>query len=88
MFVAENPIGAQPGDIVRVRTQSGPVLAGAAVLYLMPIVLFFLGYAIAMPWKMEFWGGLAGFALGVILAVIYDRKVARKKKPQYTIVGY
>ena len=88
MFTAQNPIGAEPGDIVRVRTQTGPVLAGAAMLYMMPLALFFLGYAIAMSWKAEIYGGLVGFVLGVILAVFYDRKVVRKKKPQYTIVGY
>lgn len=88
LFVARNPIGAKPGDTVRVRTESGPVLIGAAILYLMPLVLFLAGYAVALSWRMGFWGGLLGFFLGVALAVIYDRKVARKKKPEYTIVGY
>lgn len=88
LFTAQNPIGAKPGDTVRVRTQSGPVLLGAAVLYLMPLVLFMVGYLVCLAWQWEFLGGLAGFVLGVLLAVIYDRKVAKKNKPQYTIVGY
>ena len=88
LFTAQNPIGAKPGDTVRVRTQSGPVLMGAAILYLMPLALFMVGYLICLTWHWEFLGGLAGFALGVLLAVIYDRKVAKKNKPQYTIVGY
>ena len=88
LFTAQNPIGAKPGDTVRVRTQSGPVLLGAAVLYLMPLVLFMVGYLVCLTWQWEFLGGLAGFVLGVLLAVIYDRKVAKKNKPQYTIVGY
>ena len=88
LFTAQNPIGAKPGETVRVRTESAPVLIGAAILYLMPLVLFLAGYAVALTWKMEFLGGLVGFMLGVAAAVIYDRKVARKKKPQYTIVGY
>ena len=73
---------------MRVRTQSGPVLLGAAILYLMPLVLFMVGYLVCLAWRWEFLGGLAGFVLGVLLAIIYDRKVAKKNKPQYTIVGY
>ena len=73
---------------MRVRTQSGPVLLGAAILYLMPLVLFMVGYLVCLAWQWEFLGGLAGFILGVLLAIIYDRKVAKKNKPQYTIVGY
>ena len=88
LFTAQNPIGAKPGDTVRVRTQTGPVLMGAAILYLMPLVLFMVGYLVCLTWQWEFLGGLAGFVLGVLLAVIYDRKVAKKNKPQYTIVGY
>ncbi len=73
---------------MRVRTRSGPVLLGAAILYLMPLALFMVGYLVCLTWQWEFLGGLAGFVLGVLLAVIYDRKVAKKNKPQYTIVGY
>ena len=44
LFRAVNAIGAAPGDLVTVSSASGPVLAGAAVLYMMPLVLFFIGY--------------------------------------------
>lgn len=88
LFTACNPIGAKPGETVRVRTNSGPVLLGAAMLYVMPLVLFLAGYLALYTWQQGMLGGLAGFALGVLLAVLYDRKVAKKNKPQYTIVGY
>ena len=84
LITAQNPIGAKPGETVRVRTRSGPVLLGAAILYLMPLVLFMVGYA----WQQSPWGGVLGFVLGVLLAVVYDRLVAKKDKPQYIIVGY
>lgn len=70
------------------RTESGPVLVGAAVLYILPLVLFLVGYCLGLNWNAGFWGGLAGFVLGVAAAVMYDRCVARKKPPKYTIVGY
>ena len=86
---AENPIGAAVGDFVTVCAATGPVLKGAAVLYMMPLVLFFLGYILGMmAWGK---GGLAGclaFVLGIALAVVYDRKVAAKNKTVYTITGF
>ena len=86
---AVNAIGAAPGDFVTVETASGPVLAGAAVLYMMPIGLFFAGYfAGAALWNMGTALGCMAFAAGIALAVAYDRLVVRKKKTVYTITGY
>ena len=88
-FDAVNAIGARAGDMVIVRSESGPVLLGAAVLYLMPLVLFFLGYLLGAVLLDS--GGIAGivaFALGIALAALYDRKVAKKQKTVYTIIGY
>ena len=46
VFTARNPIGARPGDMVTVESATGPVLKAAAVLYLMPLVLFIAGYLV------------------------------------------
>lgn len=84
-----NPIGAAVGDTVTVCTRSGPVLAAAAVLYLMPVALFLGGYLAGMCLNRR--GGLwgcAGFLLGLLCAVIYDRRTAKKKKNEYTITGF
>ena len=83
LLTVANPIGAQPGQVVTIRTESGPVLQAAAVLYLLPLVLFFIGYAV---WNV-LGSGLA-FVLGVAIAWVYDRKVVRKQKTQYTITGF
>lgn len=89
VFEAQNPIGAQPGAMVRVRSETGPVLLGAAVLYMMPLVLFFLGYFAADAlWGLGALGGSGAFVLGIAAAVVYDRMVAKKKKTVYTIIGY
>ena len=87
-FEAVNAIGAKPGEQVIVRTQSGPVLLGAAVLYMMPLVLFFIGYIVGSFWELGAWTGGAAFLLGLALAWVYDRKVAKKQKTVYTIIGY
>ncbi len=88
LFTARNPIGAQPGQVVTIRTESGPVLAAAAVLYLLPVALFIAGYigfmALALQGGL---GGIIGFILGVAISVLYDRKVASKRQAVYTITG-
>lgn len=89
VFEAVNAIGANPGDKVTVESASGPVLAAAAVLYMVPIVLFFLGYFLGeILWGFGVLAGGVSFAAGIVLAAVYDRTVARKKKTVYTITGY
>lgn len=85
---AHNRIGAKPGELVTVGSASGPVLRGAAVLYLLPLVLFIGCYLPGMRWQLGGLTGAAGFALGLAAAVLYDRLVAQKEKTEYTITGY
>ena len=88
-FTARNPIGASVGDLVTVETQTGPVLTAAAVLYVLPLVLFFLGYLLGqLLWSQ---GGLVGclaFGLGIGLCVVYDRRMGKKQETEYTITGF
>lgn len=89
LITARNPIEAQPGQVVVIQAQTGPVLMAAAVLYLLPLTLFFAGYfAFLMAWDRGALGGCLAFALGIAIAALYDRKVLRKKKTQYTITGF
>ena len=89
LLEAKNPIGARPGDLVTIESESGPVLKAAAVMYLLPMVLFFGGYALgAALWQM---GGLVGglaFLASIGLAVVYDRKVVKKQNTGYTIIRF
>ena len=89
LLTVQNPLGAKPGDMVVIRAETGPVLQGAAVLYMLPLVLFFLGYALgAVLWQMgALVGGLA-FVLSIALCVLYDRKIAKKRKTIYTITEF
>ena len=88
LFEAENPIGAKPGDMVVVKSDSGPVLRSAAVLYMLPLVLFFLGYALGAIWGMGAIMGCLAFAASIALVVVYDRKVQAKMNTVYTITGF
>ena len=89
LLTAENPIGAAAGDLVNLRSETGPVLKAAVVLYMMPLVLFFAGYAIGAALNISgaITGGLA-FVLSIVLIVAYDRRMAKKDNTIYTITGY
>lgn len=89
LLTVDNPIGAEPGDLVNIRSETGPVLKAAAVLYMMPLVLFFAGYAAAAALELSgaLFGALA-FLLSIVLIVLYDRRMAKKDSTIYTITGY
>lgn len=87
-FTARNQIGAKPGELVNVESESGPVLKAAAVLYLLPVVLFIAGYLLGMQWGRGGLIGAAAFAISIALIVAYDRLVVKKKNTVYTITGY
>ena len=88
-LLAQNPIGAKPGDLVLIEAATGPVLKAAAMLYLLPLGMFFLGYLVGQTlWNR---GGLAGclaFGLAIGLCVLYDRFLGKKKETEYTITGF
>lgn len=89
LLEAKNPIGAKMGDLVIIESESGPVLKAAAVMYMLPMVFFFAGYALgAALWQR---GGLVGglaFLASIGLAVVYDRKVVKKQNTGYTIIRF
>lgn len=87
LFDAENPVGAATGDLVRVESQSGPVLKAAMVLYVLPLVLFFLGYFLGEGFGCGALAACLCFCLGIALAVLYDRKVVRPANTTYTITA-
>ena len=87
-LIARNPLGAAEGEQVIIRSDTAPVMKGALVLYILPLVLFFLGYAIGAAFG---WGALMGglaFALGMVGVIVYDRTISAKEKSVYTIIGY
>ena len=89
LLTARNPIGARPGDMVVIQSQSGLVLAAAAVLYMLPLVLFFLGYLVGtLLWSQGALAGGVSFVAGIAASVLYDRLVLKKKDTVYTITGF
>ena len=84
---AINAIGAQVGDRVVLETGSGSVLGAAALVYLLPIVTFFLGYALGASFDFRpGLCGLGGTVLGFVPILLAEKSLAKKKKIISTIV--
>ena len=89
IFTAKNAINASRGDLVKVESATGPIMKAATVLYVIPLVLFFLGYYLGtLPGNFGALGGCLGFVLGIVLVVVYDRRVVKKSNLGYTITAY
>ena len=89
VFDAFNGIGAGPGDLVVVRSETAPVMKAVGVFYVLPMVLFFAGYWLGnVLWRLGALVGCLGFAGGIALAVAYDRVFAKKESITYTITGF
>ena len=86
---AANPIGAEPGQKVVVQSDTQKMLGIVALVYLTPVVLFLLGYlgtmALVSPSVAGIVGGV-GFVLGILAAVLYDRRLRRQGGLRFTIV--
>lgn len=79
--IAKNRVSALPGQRVTIESKTSDVLGAAALLYIVPFILFFIGYAIAAALHLS--EGLCilfaavFFAVGIAVNVILQRN--RKK---------
>ena len=80
-------IDAAPGDLVEIYSDNR-VLRYAALVYLVPLVLFLAGYFAvpALTEEMRYLCGGIGFAVGILLAILCDRVVRRKNGVTYQVI--
>lgn len=90
MFLtAKNPVGAVPGDDVTIQSSSRIVLVAAAVFYLLPVLMFFIGYTVGMHiWETGWLLSLVFVAISIAICFAFDRLFMKKQKITYTITGF
>ena len=87
---ALNPIGALPGQKVVVQSDTNKMLRIIALVYLTPVLLFLAGYfitvAVTPSEAVQYLIAGIGFAVGIFLAVLYDRRLRRQGGLSFQIV--
>ena len=86
---AENKIFAKPGDKVTLETETGVIVQAAVLIYMVPVLMMFLGYGLGMLLHLAqgpcIAVSLGVFAVGVAIVTAVGR---RHKKIDYAITGY
>jgi len=88
----KNELNAALGDVVLIESQSSKILTAAMIVYILPFLLFFVGYFLfggsssQTEGTMPVIGGLLGFLLGILSAVCWDRRERKKRSLQFFMV--
>lgn len=89
---AINKIGAKPGDQVQIEGDNKQIYKVSAIVYIMPLVLFFVFYAIAAAIShnstVTAISGGVGFVIGILYAVFYSKRLANKNEVNFVIVNF
>ena len=85
---ASDPVGVEPGDKVVVQSETKKLLGVVALVYVLPVVCFLLGYflseGLAEGWRYGI--AIAAAALAFVPSVVYDRYARRKELLTYHIL--
>ena len=85
---AKNAAGAQPGQKVIVESSTKKLLGVVALVYLLPVVCFLLGYFLSegLAENIRYVIAIGAAALTMIPIVLYDRHARRTDALTYTIL--
>lgn len=82
--LAKNSINARPGEKVEIETVSSRIYGAAFLVYIVPFIAFFIGYAIAAAIGLGEQGcmlmSIATFLLAVA-TVVFTQRINKNKKP-------
>ena len=86
---AQNLIGARVGDTVYIEGETKKVAWAILLVYVIPVVLFLLGYFLGQHWGHGNLIGVLGFFLGLVMAVLESRRQKKRgKEICYRIVSF
>ena len=72
-----DPVGAKPGDRVRITAPTGKVYRSASVVYILPVILMFVFYFVPSGGEgIKILCSLLGLALGVGISAVYSRRAS------------
>ena len=85
---ARNPVDAQPGQKVVVESSTQKLLGVVALVYVLPVVCFLLGYFLSegLGEGVRYAIAIGAAALTMIPIVLYDRHAQRTNTLTYTIM--
>ena len=90
LALAENAVGAGPGDVGEVQSNSGNAIGIAALGYLVPCVFLVLGYllgaGLGLGEGLCVLAAFLGLFVGFVPALLLNRAIARREKPEFTIL--
>ena len=87
--VARNDARAEVGQKVVVESSNKRLYGVMLLVYAVPIVLFLIGYfaSYALPSEgLRYAVAIAAFCLGIVPAILYDRKLKREGGLAFTII--
>lgn len=88
---AVNTVGARVGDLVTVETDTTAVIGVAAVVYMLPLALFFIVYitckVIGFTDAVALISGAVGFAAGILCALRVNRHVDKNNGVCFKIIS-
>ncbi len=75
--VVQNPIGARRGQHVMIQTPTKGVVKGALAIYILPLVMLFIGYLVADALSLSetvcIIAAFAAAVLGLVIAAVISR---------------
>ena len=85
---AKNPVDARPGQKVIVESSTQKLLGVVALVYVLPVVCFLMGYFLSegLAEEVRYAIAIGSAALTMIPIVLYDRYARRKEVLTYTIL--
>ena len=85
---ASDPVGVKPGDKVVVQSETKKLLGVVALVYLLPVVAFLLGYFLSegLAEEVRYIIAIAAAAAAFLPSIFYDRYAKRHEVLTYTIM--
>ena len=85
---ASDPVGVKPGDKVVVQSETKKLLGVVALVYLLPVVAFLLGYFLSegLAEKVRYIIAIAAAAAAFLPSIFSDRYAKRHEVLTYTIM--